>query len=206
MKGELSAAEKKQQVFVSAKQLFYDPSRKSAPSVREIAKIVPFNAKGEDHPAAVSRYFHYAALVSALNKDLNQDAAKVLRGAAAGETALEAATNFFRALALFDLAPERRLLRRTAGKQSWERKHDERTSQSGIKELLATLTAGLSRFNVGTPDRVAQALWELYQEPLRLALIDALLAPSVENSAENAAEEIMNRLKPTFDLILYGSG
>ena len=78
-----------------------------------------------------------------------------------GETAPAAAANFIRALALFDLAPSNRLLRRTAGKLCWERGHDERAMQSSIREMLAPLKAALERHKTRNPDQVAQALWAL---------------------------------------------
>src|SRR5262249_37481407 len=73
---------------------------------------------------------------------------------------------------------------------------------SSFMELLEPLRKQLKLDKDEQSDDVLKALWAIYQQPLRLALIKALLPPSTANTTDNLGVAIEADIQPKFSLIL----
>ena len=170
------------------------------PSVREIA------SKAGVAAGMLTHHFQgYARLVAGLTGrliDLEADELGKL-DVPKGRSQLETALAFFRALAGLDLDPKHRRLRKAAGKSSWEwDATDESALAASYMNLLEPLRKQLKLEKGLQSDDILKTLWAIYQQPLRLALIDALLKPSNPKTPENLVAEIEADIRPKFALIL----
>ena len=94
-------------------------------------------------------------------------------------------------------------LRRVAGRASWDwNAADESELAQSFMELLEPLRKQLKLDKDKQSDDVLKALWAIYQQPLRLALIKALLPPSTANTIDNLGVAIEADIQPKFSLIL----
>ncbi len=152
----------------------------------------------------------YSGLLASLADSLNRRQTEELRkfNGWKASSPLDIVVSFFLELARLDLNPKYRLLRKQAGKVSWnwDAAKEAALSMSYVN-LLKPLRKRLDfdkdicavDFTDIRPDDVMQSLWSIYQQPLRLALINALgVAPSLEN----LLEAIEKQIRPKFALIL----
>ena len=79
---------------------------------------------------------------------------------------------------------------------------DEQKLAGSISTLLQPLSKRLTMKNTISPEEVLITLWAIYLLPLRLALIEALLSPSVVPSEEKLIDAIIEYVRPKFALIL----
>jgi hypothetical protein len=106
-------------------------------------------------------------------------------------------------LAKLDLDDVNFRLRRVAGRASWDwNAADESELAQSFMELLEPLRKQLKLDKDKQSDDVLKALWAIYQQPLRLALIKALLPPSTANTTDNLVVAIEADIQPKFSLIL----
>jgi AcrR family transcriptional regulator len=153
----------------------------------------------------VHHFGSYAGLVAELTRRLNERYKSQLERFAppAGISQLEIALLFFRELAKLDLHARNKRLRLMSCRMSWDWKPaDEQKLAGSISTLLLPLSKRLTMKNTISPEDVLITLWAIYLLPLRLALIDALLSPSVVHSKENLINAIIDDVRPKFALLL----
>jgi hypothetical protein len=153
----------------------------------------------------VHHFGSYAGLVAELTRRLNERYESQLERFAppAGISQLDIALLFFRELAKLDLDPRNTRLRWMSCRMSWDwEPADEQKLAGSISTLLQPLSKRLTMKNTISPEEVLITLWAIYLMPLRLALIDALLSPSVVHTEEKLINEIIEYVRPKFALIL----
>jgi AcrR family transcriptional regulator len=191
------AEETKDHILTVAEQLIATSQSVTARKITEAAGV----ADG----LIVHHFGSYAGLVAELTRRLNERYKSQLEQFAppAGISQLEIALLFFRELAKLDLHPRNKRLRRMSCRMSWDWKPaDEQNLAGSIAMLLQPLSKRLVMKNTISPDDALITLWAIYLLPLRLALIDALLSPSVVHSEEKLINAIIDDLRPKFALVL----
>jgi AcrR family transcriptional regulator len=194
---ERQAEETKDHILAVAQQLIATGQSVTSRRITEAAGV----ADG----LIVHHFGSYAGLVAELTQRLNERYESQLERFAppAGISQLDIALLFFRELAKLDLDPRNKRLRRMSCRMSWEWKPaDEQKLAGSISRLLQPLSTRLTMKNTNSPDDALITLWAIYLLPLRLALIHALLPPSVVHSEESLINAIIDDLRPKFALFL----
>ncbi len=185
--------EQKRDVILRVAQGLFESGQ--SVSVRKIAEKA-----GVADGLLTHHFGSYAGLVAELTAILNKREAKELKNfqANAGSSPLEIALDFFRRLAEQDLHPKNRRLRRMSCRMSWDWSMSDESKLAGsITELLKPLWNALIK-----EDDLVMTLWAIYLLPLRLALSNTLLPPSVVDTTENLVDAIIKDIEPKFSLIL----
>jgi len=147
----------------------------------------------------------YTGLTAALTERLNLKQAEALQKFEPPKrgSQLDIAVAFFAQVARYDLDKKNLRLRRSAGRSSWDWGADEESKLAeSFTMLIDPLRKHLRFENDINPEDTLKALWAIYLEPLRLALIGALLPPAKVKSTENLVAAIVADIAPKFALIL----
>jgi len=196
--------EQKRDVILRVAQGLFESGQ--SVSVRKIAEKA-----GVADGLLTHHFGSYAGLVAELTAILNKREAKELKNfqANAGSSPLEIALDFFRRLAEQDLHPKNRRVRRMSCRMSWDWSMSDESKLAGsITELLKPLWNALIPVLLPVlqiyvkEDDLVMTLWAIYLLPLRLALSNTLLPPSVVDTTENLVDAIIKDIEPKFSLIL----
>ena len=130
-------------------------------------------------PGMLTHHFHgYAGLIAALTIRANKRQAGKLAqlGISRSWSQVDIAVAYFKELAKLDLSDEYFRLRRVAGRESWNWSATEEAELAGsFTALLEPLRNQLRFDRDEQSEMLMRILWAIYQRPLRLALIKALL-------------------------------